>query len=181
MQDYNEAKREFRARIFEADAIGALAHAGQIETIKRQMSAEQRSHFGGKNFVTDERWQFRLLAGNSIFVEISHGVIMSSRVYGVSAYHIAGPDAGNREKDFAASKCCHSVSELIEHLQALNAAVIPQPYHVTGEDRENGAIGICEPFSVTVHATSEAEAREKVHRERSETREHTLIKQVELL
>ncbi len=57
----------------------------------------------------------------------------------------------------------------------------PQPYHVTGEDREAGALGIFEPFSVTVYAYSEADARAKVHAERAETRDHTLIKFVECL
>lgn len=56
-----------------------------------------------------------------------------------------------------------------------------KPYHVKGEDRQNGAIGILEPFSVTVQAYSAAHAREIVYRERAETREHTLIFKVECL
>jgi hypothetical protein len=56
-----------------------------------------------------------------------------------------------------------------------------QPYSVEGEDRQNGALGILEPFSIIVHAYSEANARAIAYKQRSEARELTLVKKVACL
>lgn len=53
-------------------------------------------------------------------------------------------------------------------------------FNVTGEDRQTGALGVCEPFSITVRAVDSAEAREKAIQARTDAgREHVLCKSVE--
>lgn len=114
MQDYNEFIRKLRA---------AASHVGQritAQEAERRMTAEQIRHRRGQNFMTQERLEYRALAGNGngpIVVEISHGVFIDSRLIGITVYHSL-PEFAARDHD--ESGCCFSVSEAAARLRELN-------------------------------------------------------------
>lgn len=112
MFDYNTFKRE---------ALSAVTHIG-FQTRNASniewLDADQLSRIRGKNFVTDERWQYRLLADRSILVEISYGWMMDNPVIGLTVFH---RDPASRAWDNERSKAVFSVSELVEALEVLNA------------------------------------------------------------
>jgi hypothetical protein len=111
MFDYHQFKRE---------ALNAVSHIGfQTHNPERVewLSAAQRRKRLGKNFITDERWQYRLLADRSILVEISYGWFLDHPIIGLTVFHKGDSAAWDDER----SKAVHSVSELVEALELLNA------------------------------------------------------------
>ena len=114
MQDYNEFMRDLRA---------AVSHIGQritAQEAERRMTAGQIKHRRGQNFMTQERLEYRALAGNGsgpIVVEISHGIFIDSRLIGITVYHSL-PEFAARDHD--ESGCLHSTGEAAERLRELN-------------------------------------------------------------
>lgn len=72
----------------------------------------------------------------------------------------------------------HERGEIAAEQERQNAAwgVEPPRWTITGEDRAHGALGVSEPFSDVVRASSVEEAHRRVRDKRSKTREHILIK-----
>lgn len=111
MADYHELKKEVTAAV---SHIGAqVISPYNIEWL----SGDQRKRIAAKNFVTDERWQFRLLAQRQILVEISYGDFLGSPVLGVSVFHRREQD---KQWDHERSRAVHSAAELREYLELLN-------------------------------------------------------------
>jgi hypothetical protein len=102
--------------------LDAVSHIGvavpvMMPSTIEWLSQEQRSRLHGKNFVTDEKWQFRLLAGRSILVEISYGRFLDDPILGLTVFHKGEAATWDHER----SKACFSVAELVEALTVLNA------------------------------------------------------------
>lgn len=85
------------------------------------LSAEQRSRMRGVNFMTQERWQYRLLADRSKLVEISYGRgIGGDHMIGLTVFH-----RDDKEADFKGSRAVFSVDELKRALEEIDGATVP--------------------------------------------------------
>lgn len=105
---------------FKRDTLEAAKHIGlycsgplRVEWL----TPDQKQRIRAKNFVTDEKWQFRLLADRSILVEISYGWFIDHPVLGLTVFHKGESAALDHER----SKACHSITELTEALETLHA------------------------------------------------------------
>lgn len=108
--DYYAFKRETLAA---AGAVGVSVHPSAITWL----SADQRAKLKGRNFVTNERWQLRSLANRTILVELSYGWMFGAPLLGLTVFHKGESSAWDDER----SKCCHSIAELVEALELLDA------------------------------------------------------------
>ncbi|ESQ85430.1 hypothetical protein AEAC466_04505 [Asticcacaulis sp. AC466] len=102
--------------------LTAVSHIGRAITaiptqIIGRMTFAQRNRLNAKNFVADDRWQYRLIADK--LVEIAYGNFMGNPVLGVTVFHLYGEDSARAEMDHNASDAVHSVDELVEKLLSL--------------------------------------------------------------
>lgn len=109
---------------FKSAALAAVSGIGRVvQPVERNslgLTKEQRQRLAGTNFVTDERWQYRLLADGSILTEISYGRFLNDHVIGVTVFCV-GALAGDAEAwDHALSGAVHSPEELAEKLTVLH-------------------------------------------------------------
>lgn len=107
--DYNQFKRETLA------AINQLGSQDFTPSRIEWLTQEQRKRLRGDNFITSERWAYRLLANRSILVEISYGWMMDHPVLGLTVFH-----KDDESWDHSMSQACFSIAELVERLTLLN-------------------------------------------------------------
>lgn len=80
------------------------------------MTAEQKQRLRGGNFMTNERWQHRLLADRSKMVEISYGHgIGCDHMIGLTVFHRDDP-----EDDFRYSRAVFSIEEMTTALTEMD-------------------------------------------------------------
>lgn len=77
------------------------------------LTAAQRKHRRGTNFMTDERLSYRTVG--RFTVEISTGIFLQSRMVGLTVYRLGG----ERENDSDLCACVHTVSDMLAHLDTL--------------------------------------------------------------
>lgn len=113
--DYNDRKR------LVLDGASHIGRAMQGAHQWPKMTPEQLKRLRGKNIMTDDIWQRRLLADGSLFVEIAYSWFVDRPLYGLSVWCVGDLAADAPEWDHALSGAFGSEAELLGRLAQLNA------------------------------------------------------------
>lgn len=104
------------------DAIKGIGSAVQSgNAAERGMSATQIKRRRARNFMTDEVWQYRRLAGGSLVVEISYGWFVKSPMLGMTVFCVGELKADAQAWDHSLSTSFDSIEELAGRLATLEA------------------------------------------------------------
>lgn len=88
----------------------------------RRLGPDQVKSLRTHNVMSPDQITIRAMAGNGagpLIVEVSAGEFMGETMYGITVYHVL---PGDRDRDWDASKSCHSLDEVLTTLRALNGA-----------------------------------------------------------
>lgn len=111
--DYHTLKRDY---LNGARHIGRAVQDHQFP----RLSETQRKRLNGKNFMTDDKWQMRLLAGGALLVEVSYSWFLNKPLYGVTVFCVGELAADAPEWDHALSSCYDNLPDLLGRLCELD-------------------------------------------------------------
>lgn len=103
--------------------LNAVSHIGRTTSepgSRLGMTPQQAKRFHAKNFMTDDVWQVRKLAGGSIIVELSYSYFLNAPLFGVTVFCVGNLKDDAEAWDHALSGCFRDVEEVANRLRDLN-------------------------------------------------------------
>jgi hypothetical protein len=115
--DYNTLRRDMLAG---ASRIGQGLQSREAAE-RAGLNTEQRKRIRAKNFMTDDVWQYRKLAGGSLVVEIAFGHMLGNPLIGLTVFCVKELAGDAAQWDHSLSGVFNDVPSALGRLASLNA------------------------------------------------------------